>query len=97
MSPRSSTTSGKTAKPAAKTTAGKTTAAKPRATRPAAAKPRPKVAKSGSVASEERTRLVAEAAYFKAAQRGFAGGGELEDWIAAEAEIDALLDSRGTG
>ncbi len=97
MSPRSSTTSGKTARPVAKTTTGKTAAAKPVATRPAAAKPRAKVKKRGSVTSEERTRLIAEAAYFKAAQRGFAKGGELDDWIEAEAEIDVLLDSRGTG
>ena len=87
MSPRSSTTSGKTARP----TAGKSAAEKP------AAKPRAKVKKRGSVTSEERTRLIAEAAYFKAAQRGFAKGGELDDWIEAEAEIDALLDSRGAG
>jgi len=87
MSPRSSTTSGKTARP----TAGKSAAAKP------AAKPRAKVKKRGNVTSEERTRLIAEAAYFKAAQRGFAKGGELDDWIEAEAEIDALLDSRGAG
>ena len=87
MSPRSSTTSGKTARP----TAGKSAAEKP------AAKPRAKVKKRGSVTSEERTRLIAEAAYFKAAQRGFAKGGELDDWIEAEAEIDALLDSRGVG
>jgi hypothetical protein len=55
------------------------------------------VKKNAVVPSAERTRLIAEAAYFKAAQRGFAGGGELDDWIEAEAEIDALLDSRGTG
>ena len=97
MSPRSSTTSGKSAKPAARTTAGKAPAAKPRATRPAATKPTPRVKKNAVVPSEERTRLIAEAAYFKAAQRGFAKGGELGDWIEAEAEIDALLDSRGAG
>lgn len=97
MSPRSSTTSGKTVKPATRTTAGKTPAAKPRATRSAPARPKPRVKKNAGVPPEERTRLIAEAAYFKAAQRGFAKGGELEDWIEAEAEIDALLDSRGAG
>ena len=97
MSPRNSTTSGKTAKPAVGTTAGKPPAAKPRTTRSAAARPKPRVKKNAVVPSAERTRLIAEAAYFKAAQRGFAGGGELDDWIEAEAEIDALLDSRGTG
>lgn len=90
MSPRSTATSGKTSKPAVKTAGGKSTATK---TRPA----RPRVNKTGLVSPEERVRLIAEAAYFKAAQRGFASGGELEDWVEAEAEIDALLDSRGAG
>lgn len=93
MSPRSSTTSDKTARPAA----GKTAAARPRATRPAAAKPQPRLGKGGSVTSEERTRLIAEAAYFKAERRDFAGGSALDDWIEAEAEIDALLNTRGAG
>lgn len=97
MPTRNSTTSGKTVKPTARTTAGKTPAAKPRATRPAATRPKLRAKKNAGVPSEERTRLIAEAAYFKAAQRGFAKGGELEDWIEAEAEIDALLDSRGAG
>ncbi|HMM53441.1 MAG TPA: DUF2934 domain-containing protein [Candidatus Desulfobacillus sp.] len=44
-----------------------------------------------TVTAEERQRLIAEAAYFKAERRGFACGGELADWIEAEAEIDALL------
>ncbi|MVF23058.1 DUF2934 domain-containing protein [Methylocaldum sp. BRCS4] len=30
---------------------------------------------------------IAEAAYFKAEQRGFAPGGETEDWLEAEQEI----------
>ena len=94
MSPRSSTTSGKTARPAARTTAGSTPAAKTRITRAAAAKPRSRAKKSGSVTSEERTRLIAEAAYFKAERRGFPEDGALEDWVEAEAEIDALLDAR---
>lgn len=34
---------------------------------------------------------IAERAYFKAERRGFAPGGELEDWLAAEREIAALL------
>ena len=40
---------------------------------------------------EERHRLIAEAAYFRASQRGFPGGAEVEDWLAAEAEIDGKL------
>jgi hypothetical protein len=31
--------------------------------------------------------MVAEAAYYRAEKRGFAPGQELDDWLAAEAEI----------
>jgi hypothetical protein len=45
---------------------------------------------------EERQRLIAESAYLRAERRGFQGGDPREDWIAAEAEIDAMLmRSRG--
>jgi len=37
---------------------------------------------------EERRALIAEAAYFRAEERGFALGKELDDWLAAESEID---------
>jgi hypothetical protein len=40
---------------------------------------------------ETRAALIAEAAYFRAEMRGFAPGHEAEDWLAAEAEIDAKL------
>jgi len=36
---------------------------------------------------------VAEAAYFRAERRGFAPGHELEDWQAAEREIEGRLIS----
>jgi hypothetical protein len=87
MPPRTTTTSSKAARAAA---------AKPASARPAAARKRKGTA-SESLGESERRRLIAEAAYFKAERRGFAAGGELEDWIEAEAEIDALLDSRGAG
>ena len=35
--------------------------------------------------------MVAEAAYYRALQRGFASGCEVEDWLAAEQEIMANL------
>jgi hypothetical protein len=44
-----------------------------------------------NIAGEDRRRLIAEAAYFRAEQRGFVPGQEFEDWLAAEIEIDALL------
>jgi len=40
---------------------------------------------------ERRDWLIAEAAYFRAEKRGFAPGHETEDWLAAEAEVDARL------
>jgi hypothetical protein len=35
-----------------------------------------------------RDARIAEAAYYRAERRGFAEGGEIEDWLAAEREID---------
>lgn len=41
----------------------------------------------------ERRRMVAEAAYYRAEQRGFAPGSEVEDWLEAEAQIRVRLGS----
>jgi len=38
--------------------------------------------------SAERRDLIAKAAYYRAERRGFQAGHELEDWLAAELEID---------
>ena len=35
-----------------------------------------------------RDARIAEAAYYRAERRGFAEGHEIEDWLAAESEID---------
>jgi hypothetical protein len=43
------------------------------------------------VSAEERRRMIAQAAYFRAERRNFAPGHELEDWVAAEAEVDRQL------
>lgn len=45
------------------------------------------------VSAEERYRMIAEAAYFRAEKRGFVGGDIAEDWIQAEAEIDRNLQA----
>lgn len=37
----------------------------------------------------QRHAMVSEAAYYRAQKRGFEPGRELEDWLAAEAEIKA--------
>jgi hypothetical protein len=43
---------------------------------------------------EDRSRRIREAAYRRAEQRGFAPGGELDDWLAAERELN---EPRGDG
>jgi Protein of unknown function (DUF2934) len=44
---------------------------------------------------QERQAMIARAAYFRAEKRGFKNGHELEDWLAAEAEVDQqLADAR---
>jgi hypothetical protein len=35
--------------------------------------------------------MIATVAYYCAERRGFAAGGELEDWLAAEAEVNRQL------
>jgi hypothetical protein len=40
------------------------------------------------VAAKSREALIAELAYFRAQGRGFEPGHEVEDWLAAEAEIE---------
>ncbi len=41
--------------------------------------------------AEARHALIADAAYLRAERRGFVRGHETDDWLAAEAEVDALL------
>jgi microsomal dipeptidase-like Zn-dependent dipeptidase len=41
----------------------------------------------------EREQMIAIAAYFLAEQRGFAPGGDAEDWYRAERQIDSMLDT----
>lgn len=58
-----------------------------------AAKPKAKVRTdvATSLSPDERLRMIGMAAYFRAERRGFAPGHEFEDWLAAEAEIEALV------
>lgn len=42
----------------------------------------------GGVDPAERSRRIAEAAYYRAQRRGFCPGCEMEDWLEAEREID---------
>jgi len=61
----------------------------------------PDVEREGSVdvppweiSESERQSMIAEAAYYHSASRDFAPGHELDDWLAAEAEIEALLQAQ---
>ena len=49
---------------------------------------------AGSVPAAERHRRISERAYLRAAARGFVGDRQVEDWLAAEQEIDAETASR---
>lgn len=50
-----------------------------------------KNAAHAEMTTEERHQKIAEAAYYRALQRGFHGGSDIEDWLEAEAEIDKLM------
>ena len=58
------------------------------------AEARPGSSPAVTLGAQERERLVAQAAYFRAEKRGFAPGGELQDWVEAEAEVRLLTGSR---
>lgn len=69
--------------------AKKPVAKKPKATTKAAASNVETIA-----TPEERVQRIAVAAYLRAESRGFAQGGEVEDWLCAEREIDSRFASQ---
>jgi hypothetical protein len=52
---------------------------------------------SAGPTAPERQAMIAKAAYFRAQRRGFRPGHELDDWLAAETEVDRQLHARGPG
>jgi len=44
----------------------------------------------------DRHQMIQEAAYFRAEQRYFFGGNPVEDWLAAETEIDTQQNTSKT-
>jgi Protein of unknown function (DUF2934) len=46
-----------------------------------------------NISPEERWKMIAITAYHKAENRGFEPGGELQDWVEAEQEVDKLVSS----
>lgn len=49
---------------------------------------------AAKLSPEDVYRLIQESAYFKAKERGFAPGNEVQDWIEAEAEVRRRLEGR---
>lgn len=59
--------------------------AKPKITESSPAKP--------ALSDEQRARYIEVAAFYIAERRGFAAGNPTDDWLAAEAEVNRLVDS----
>jgi hypothetical protein len=54
-----------------------------------------KVDKPGQAVSDgDRRDMIAQAAYFRASERGFSDGDALGDWLLAEKEIDGGIPRR---
>ena len=71
--------------------------------KPAAAQSKPLPQKSSfsgnaraDLSPDEVRKLVSEAAYYRAKQRGFTPGHEVEDWVQAEAEVMRRIDGKHT-
>jgi len=63
--------------------------------RPGAKKDQPVITADATltVSADERRGMIALSAYLSAERRGFSPEGQAEDWLAAEEEVDALLNS----
>lgn len=48
---------------------------------------------SASITQEQRQFMICEAAYYIAEHRGFGPGHDVDDWLEAEQQIDAVLTS----
>lgn len=55
---------------------------------------RPTLRAVPSFSESPREQMIAEAAYFRAEQRGFAPGNEMSDWLEAESDIERVLGDR---
>ena len=66
--------------------ASRSSSRRSRAKKPATKHPRSQVS-----SADERHQMIAEAAYYRAERRGFAGGDLVVDWLAAEAELNERL------
>lgn len=48
----------------------------------------PDITWHGNISLEQRETMIREAAYYRYQQRGYAPGGDLEDWLVAEADVE---------
>jgi len=53
----------------------------------------PDITWRGGFSLEQREAMIRDAAYYHFAKRGYAHGHELEDWLAAEAEIERIASA----
>lgn len=75
---------------------GKAPGARTKAAPGAAANRKKAAPPPAGVTDRERYFLIAEAAYYRAEQRGFAPGHELEDWLDAETEVGRMVAAART-
>lgn len=61
---------------------------KPASAKAVAVRQKTSYANTSAEADVDRYQMIATAAYYRAEHRGFTGGNPVEDWLAAEAEID---------
>jgi len=85
------------AKEITKSTGQKTAAATVFPSRSPQGKPDSGTQGSIPVTPERRQIMICEAAYYIAEHRGFEPGHDVDDWLAAEQQIDAALTSPGWG
>jgi hypothetical protein len=86
--------SGKRKSSAKKAPASTRTSKSPKRKPSSKKKPSAKSKPALGVTPEERQHMIAIAAYVRAEKRGFVGGNAGDDWVQAEAEIDALLKKK---
>ena len=63
--------------------------------KPKSAPPQPAAQDAAEVSDAGIRKEIAKAAYQRAERRGFAPGHEVEDWLAAEAQVKARLGLTG--
>ncbi len=79
------------AKPARVQATAKPVTPRKKSVKPASSPQMEQVPNLRAITQEHRYQMIATAAYFLAEKRGFASGHEIQDWVAAESQINAQL------